>query len=220
MIYIPSGSFQLGDADFDDNPPQTVQLTGYWIYKNLVTVGMYKKFCAAAGVQMPPVPRFDKKWIQHDHPIVNVTWIDALACCKWAGFRLPTEAQWEEAALGCDSRKYPWGNDWDPSRCQNSVGLNQSEPSAVGSFLSGACPYGLPDMASNVWEWCTDWSAADYVKTDHGADPNGSDSDHYKLVRGGSWGYEKPQICRAGGRYWYIPTSRGDDIGFRCASGL
>jgi len=96
------------------------------------------------------------KW-QDDHPIVNVSWDDAVAYAKWAGAALPTEAQWEKAARGTDGRQYPWGNDWDAAKFVSSFGGNAGGTKPVGSCPDGISPYGALDMAGNVWEWCADW---------------------------------------------------------------
>ncbi len=121
MIFIPAGPFLMGDDDMPNNPRHTVKLSSYWIYKDLVTVGMYEKFCKETGRQMPPEPgfagnEFNPGWSKEDHPIVSVSWNDAMAYCAWAGVALPTEAQWEKAARGPDGLKYPWGNEFDQSK--------------------------------------------------------------------------------------------------------
>ena len=85
--------------------------------------------------------------------MVNVDWNDANAYAEWAGAALPTEAEWEKAARGTDGRIYPWGNDWDRTKCVNAV--HSTMP--VGSIPAGASPYGCQDMAGNVWQWCADW---------------------------------------------------------------
>ncbi|MGO8673392.1 MAG: formylglycine-generating enzyme family protein [Capsulimonadaceae bacterium] len=218
MIQIPAGPFQMGDTDQSDNPVHTVTLSSYYIYKNDVTVAMYKKFCAATGHAMPPAP--DWGWDKSNYPIVNVTWNDATAYCKWAGVHLPTEAQWEKAARGTDGRQYPWGNDWDPAKCANSVGTSITSPTPVGSFPAGASPYGAMDMAGNVWNWCSDWYDADYCKGDHGADPTGPDSGDTRVLRGGSWSYNPfADIFRASFRNNVTPTFDNNLLGLRGASG-
>jgi len=118
MIYIPAGEFIMGSSKYDRETPQReVYLDGYWIYKYEVRVAQYRKFCQHTGREMPSPPSW--RWAD-DHPMVNVTWDDAAAYTRWAGGRLPTEAQWEKAARGTDGREYPWGDDWDASKCHCS----------------------------------------------------------------------------------------------------
>ncbi len=203
MIFIPAGAFQMGEEDLSTaigaHPRRTVNLPGYWIYKNLVTVAQYKKFCQATGRQMPEAPRWGLK---DDHPVVNVTAADAEAYCRWAGVRLPSEEEWEKAARGTDGRKYPWGNEWDPSKCANSVGATLSSTMAAGSFPQGASPYGVLDMAGNV-----------------GQLTSSSYDARYRVVCGSSWSDVIPDIFRVACRGLDLPNSRGNGSGFRGAAG-
>ncbi|MGO8673033.1 MAG: SUMF1/EgtB/PvdO family nonheme iron enzyme [Capsulimonadaceae bacterium] len=217
MVYVPGGPFQMGDSDRSDNPVHTVTLSSYYIYKNDVTVEMYKNFCAATGRAMPPEPPWG--WDNGSYPIVNVTWNDAKAYCDWAGVHLPTEAQWEKAARGTDGRQYPWGNDWDPSRCANSVSSNHGpSPMPVGSYPSGASIYGAMDMAGNVWNWCSDWYNADYCKSDHGSDPAGPDGGSRRVLRGGSGATKYPGLFRASYRNNLAPDNYYNNYGLRGAA--
>lgn len=109
-----------------------VYLDGYWMYKYEVTVAQYRKFCKATGRTMPNVPRWGWK---DDHPMVNADPVLAEAYAKWAGCRLPTEAEWEKAARGTDGRRYPWGNKWDVRKCVNSV-----KDRLQGTKPVGSCP--------------------------------------------------------------------------------
>ena len=115
--------------------------------------------------------------------MVNVHWQDAVDYCKWAHVSLPTEIQWEKAARGTDGRRFPSGNNWDHNRCRCSMGSNQADAGStvlVGAYPTGASPYGVMDMAGNVWEWC------------HGSIVDGSQlsdpaSTPRRVLRGGSW---------------------------------
>lgn len=180
------------------------QLPTFSIMKNLVTVAQYRQFCQAVGKQMPTAPRFNPDWSKEDHPIVNVSWYDAVDYCEWAGMTLPTEAQWKLAAYGTDGRQFPWGDEWDSGKCQCYRVKDSTHGTApVGSYPEGASPYGVLDMAGNVWEWCADW---------YDGDRNG------RVLRGGSWFYTHPDGFRAAYRVRNFPGVRGSVYGFRCAS--
>jgi serine/threonine-protein kinase len=218
MIYIPAGEFLMGSNNgYDDEKPQRrVYLDGYWIYKYPVTVAQYRKFCRVTGRQEPPPPYWG--W-EDDHPIVNVSWHDAVAYCEWAGVRLPTEAEWEKAARGTDGRKYPWGNEWDGSKCANSVGSNNLRSTApVGSYPQGVSPYGVHDMAGNVWEWCADWYDGNYYRSAPSKNPQGPSSGERRVLRGGSWNRVGENNFRAADRNRYNPDYRWYNNGFRCAA--
>lgn len=195
MVFIPAGEFLMGDDDQADNPRHSATLSGYWIYKDLVTVGMYKKFCEANGKQMPDAPNFNRNWSKEDHPMVNVTWDDAVAYCRWAGVALPTEAQWEKAARGVDGRKYAWGNTFDSSKLWSQGGGTHR----VGEL--GISPYGCTDMAGNAWQWCADLYDANKTT---------------RNVRGGSWSGGEEVIFRASYRSSGHPGEADVDTGFRC----
>jgi sulfatase modifying factor 1 len=198
--------------DVDEKPAHSVYLDGYYIYKNDVTVAEYKKFCDATGRMMPDPPQWG--WDKASYPVVNVSWDDAVAYAKWAGASLPTEAQWEKAARGTDGRTYPWGNQWDPAKCRN----NASEPSPVGSYPAGASPYGVMDMAGNVWQWCSDWYGADYYGSSPPPNPTGPAGGEYRVLRGGGWGSSDGDDFRCARRLRGAPDIVIDFGGFRCAS--
>jgi formylglycine-generating enzyme required for sulfatase activity len=131
---------------------------------------------------------------------------------------LPTEAQWEKAARGTDGRIYPWGNEWDATKCVNFTN-SKSGTKPVGSILSGSSPYECLDMAGNVWEWCGDWYGADYYKNAPAKNPTGpvTGENRVRVLRGGSWG-NYGDGCRGAYRGNYGPDGYGSNIGFRCAS--
>lgn len=246
MIFIPAGPFLMGDDDDQikdvytgvrNNPRHTVTLSGYWIYRDLVTVGMYKKFCQETGRQMPPDPvihynpnlgkeevlvHFNPKWEKEDQPIVNVSWEDAMAYCQWAGVALPTEAQWEKAARGADGRKFPWGDTFDASKLwfsKSAVG-DAGGTHSVGEL--GVSPYGCTDMAGNVWQWCADYYDASFLGSPAalGPDPVNRNVGDQKerVLRGGAWNCSSlDYLFRTAYRIHNAPIARFISIGFRCA---
>lgn len=228
LILIPAGEFTMGpdDGDYDKAPSHTVYLDAYYIGKYEVTNAQYKKFCDATGHSHPLTPDFEShlrpRWSGGDYfteypnyPVVNVTWEDAKAYCDWAGLRLPTEAEWEKAARGTDGRTYPWGNEWDASKC-NSLESRKYQPTPVGSFPQGASPYGVMDMAGNVCEWCADWWGENYYQNTPNRNPTGPSSGSYRVLRGGSW-FSWQDNCFTSFRGEDWPQGRGDYLGFRCA---
>lgn len=238
MVYIPVGEFIMGTSDeqidvligrfpglrrswFNSEKPQhTVYLDGYWIYKHEVTVAQYRQFCQETGHRMPPTPfpsTGEEKGVgwEDDHPIVNVNYNDAIAYSQWAGVELPTEAQWEKAGRGIDGRLWPWGSEWDSSKCNSvdSVGKTTS----VGRYPLGASPYGVMDMAGNVWEWCADWYDDNYYRKAPSHNPPGPARGTWRVLRGGSWRYV-PSSVRVANRYRASPVSSSPSMGFRCSS--
>ncbi len=229
MVYIPAGTFTMGSFyyDNDEQPPHEVFLDGYWMGKTEVTVGQYKVFISDTG-HGPLSSSVSKYSPGDDHPVVYVSWDDADAYCKWLSkkiglnFKLPTEAQWEKAARGTDGRKYPWGEhdpyhkkkyyanyDYDPDNYEED-GYRYTAP--VGFYPQGASPYGLVDMAGNVWEWCYDWYGpynAGYQKN-----PTGPESVSYRVLRGGSWNY-RTESLRCANRNYAFSIIHFSEVGFR-----
>ena len=162
LVEIPSGWFLMGlpkGVEFDDAYSlHKVYLGTYRIARTTVTVAQFRHYDQQSGNHYnweARKPRWG--WEQANYPMVNVTWEEALAYCKWAGGDLPTVAEWEKAARGTDGRVFPWGNTWDSRHCVH----NAKHPEEVGSKPSGNSPYGVQDMAGNVWQWSKDY----YVRT-------------------------------------------------------
>ncbi|HVO93981.1 MAG TPA: SUMF1/EgtB/PvdO family nonheme iron enzyme [Terriglobales bacterium] len=219
-ILIPAGAFVMGDDE--DSPRREIFVDAFYLDKFEITVRRYAQFLAATGNVRPPA-EWETVHIQTDGelPVVGVDWGDAASYCKWAGKRLPTDAEWEKAARGTDERKYPWGNDAPtPERArygkpyQNAV--YKDGVVRVGSYTKGASPFDIFDLAGNVSEWVADWYSESFPRGDV-RNPKGPESGTGRVIRGGGW-YDPPQRISATRRMYASPSNRADDIGFRCAS--
>ncbi len=228
MVYVPAGEFLMGSADDetnsynDEKPQHKVYLDAFWIDRTEVTNQQYQR-CVAAGACHQSYFADNASLNGDTHPVVGVSWDDAIAYCRWAGRSLPTEAQWEKAARGTDGRIYPWGN--QTASCDYAVMLengsgncgqgNQSWP--VGSKPQGASPYGALDMAGNVSEWTTSLHRSyPYDATDGREDVQ---SDNARIMRGGSR-YDPVSLVRSAYRRIVLDSSRRTHLGFRCAQSI
>ena len=243
MVYVPAGEFMMGShgadpkADTDESPRHTVYLDSYWIDRLEVTNFRYAEFlntlgdhigtcegqdCAETQVEdkNSHILRQGGRYVVErgfeDHPVTQVNWYGARAYCRWAGARLPTEAEWEKAARGVDGRAYPWGKEM-PNCKKAQYGDCGGETVPVGTKPRGDSPYGALDMAGNVWEWVADWYEPAYYRSSPAQNPLGPEPGLHKAFRGGSWGYP-PTFLRTTDRARNRPTYAGFDIGFRCAA--
>ncbi len=242
MQPIPAGGFLMG-AEGDpaakdrEKPQHLVRLDDYAVDRTEVTIAMFAEFIASSG-HLPAAARngYGYRWLggrwaqtQGAHwedaagdgspdngsmPVTQVSWDDAHAYCAWAHRRLPTEAEWEKAARGSDGRRFPWG-DAEPTDALLRFGQLDG-PVAVGSFPAGASPFGVMDMAGNVWEWTADWYGPEYYAESPADNPAGPASGQYRVIRGGGWN-TGPSNARVTNRDVAEPDSYNDMLGFRCA---
>jgi formylglycine-generating enzyme required for sulfatase activity len=215
MVEVPGGAFTMGsgdaDADADEQPVARIPVETFWIDRVEVTNRRYLR-CMEAGRCTPPSGSDPAQHARAEEPVTILSWAQADAYCRWAGKRLPTEAEWEKAARGVDGRRYPWGDSFAPGRASagRTFGLGP-----VGRHPAGASPYGVLDMAGSVWEWTASlYRPYPYDARDGRNDPTARGA---RVNRGGSWHYGP----------WYVRTTyratadhgyrRVPDLGARCA---
>ncbi len=260
LAYIPAGDFVMGSdphqCEFVQNeelPQHTLALPAYYMALTPVTNRQYLAFVQACAYRCPehwPSDGFPEDWV--DHPVINVSWYDALTYCAWLTerlsrekcvakvwhggrwetieidaeawrFFLPSEAEWEKAARGTDGRLYPWGNFWDAKRC-NTKESRQDLPSPVQAYPLGASPYGVLEMAGNVWEWTRTVWGADIVEPlfrypynpADGREDIAADKSMYRVLRGGSYNYGRA-AARCASRNRLLPGHGNWFVGFRVA---
>jgi formylglycine-generating enzyme required for sulfatase activity len=239
LVEIPAGEFKMGstkDTDplaLDEEVPQhTVYLDTYWIDRTEVTNRQYAK-CVEAGACTKPANNYSSNRGSYydnpqfaDYPVIFVSWNQAADYCAWAERRLPTEAEWENAARGPAGHIYPWGDTFDGTlanycdiNCQAAWRDTRfddgfADTSPVEDYLDGASMYGILNMAGNVYEWVADWYEP--YSQDSLTNPTGPASGIDKIIRGGSWGDDQTHI-RSAIRSPIIPDNWMDFIGFRCA---
>ncbi|MDH4137500.1 MAG: SUMF1/EgtB/PvdO family nonheme iron enzyme [Anaerolineae bacterium] len=253
MVLVLAGPFLMGSTEDDElardneHPQHTVELPAYRIGRYPLTNAEYARFIEAGGYANPDYwtaagwawreesgvtqPGYweDKKWNRPDHPMVGVSWYEAVAYCRWlvealqvAGaldegevIRLPSEAEWEKAARGEHARRWPWGDDFDPAKA-NTAETGPGRTTPVGQYSpAGDSSYGAADMAGNVWEWCSSLYLG--YPYDRGDDRGDLEAGGGRVLRGGSW-LDHRVSARCASRNWDLPSLSHRSIGFRLVS--
>ncbi len=235
-VLIPPSAFVMGTdiesfygtilaqsryAKLDEGPIHVQFLEPYRIARYPVTNAEYEVFVNATGHQSPPHWQSGK--VSADEatlPVVHISWHDANVYAQWAQRRLPTEAEWEKAARGADGRIYPWGNEFEPSADQTDTEgratLLTEQLTPVGNRPAAVSPYGVHEVAGNVWEWTADWYQP-YEGNTHG---DGDYGNKHKVLRGGSWLEVRDETAnryfRCANRLHAPPNYTASNIGFRC----
>lgn len=235
MVEIPAGSFTMGSADgpADERPAHSVTLPAFHIDRLPITNAEFAKFLDAVGpfnakgerlfdADDPDarVHRVGAHWTAdagfERHPVIEVSWLGAREYCAWLGKRLPTEAEWEKAARGSDTRRYPWGNALpDATRAQFNAAFNETAP--VDRFSAGASASGVQDLAGNAWEWVS--SAYRPYPYDAGDGREDLSPGPARGTRGGGHdsGPDEITVTQRGRNLSRNPRSGHHNIGFRCA---
>jgi formylglycine-generating enzyme required for sulfatase activity len=215
LVYIPQAEFVMGYGF--DAPIHNVSLDGYWIQQTAVTNRMFSQ-CVSVGSCTSPAQEVGGPVYSNpefaNHPVVGVTWDQAQAYCSWTQGTLPSEAQWEKAARGVDGKNFPWGDD-EPACDLLNFGFCSGATSEVNAFLAGASPYGLYDMAGNVFEWVNDWYSDTYYNTAPALNPPGPEGGQDRVIRGSSFETDPKQAASAV-RHFGPQDYHNRDLGFRC----
>jgi formylglycine-generating enzyme required for sulfatase activity len=246
MVRVPAGYFWMGSDQSDpetleeEEPRHWLYLPEFWIGRYPVTVTQFAAFVKdtgytttsskiATGWWWPPLPgHWQPLMGKDDHPMTWLSWYDAIAYCQWLSgctgrrYTLPSEAEWEKAARGEDGRIYPWGNEWDPDRCNLSES-RKGDTTPVGLYSPhGDSPFGCADMAGNAWEWTRSLWGKDYCAPEFrypyasmdGREDMGAPRELQRIIRGGSFTADR-LFVRCAFRFSYYPRDGYLGIGFR-----
>ena len=233
MVLIPAGPFTMGsdDGPHNERPAHTVTLDAYSIDRYEVTLSLYRKFLEEGKYDAPPTWDDEAATLVGDRPAIGMRWESAAAYCRWAGKRLPTEAEWEKAARGTDGRRYPWVEMQpfvDIANYNRGMWVSETitlmavpgglEGMSVRHGLKegGKSPFGVFHMAGNAAEWVADWYERDYYQKSPERNPSGPMAGEKRVLRGGSWA-DVPSALRTTARFSAEPNFEDRTIGFRCA---
>ena len=228
MLLVPSGVFFMGstarEAATHEQPVTQVSLSCFFLSRFPITNAQYEKFDPSHKTKRAP-------WADDNHPVVYVNSKEAEKFCQWLSskegkkYRLPTEPEWEYAARGMDGRSYPWGERLDAGNLANFadkqtnfawrdpvIDDGYAESSPVGSYPRGASPFGIEDMAGNVYEWCLDYF--ENYKGKERVNPRGPTNGSKRIYRGGSWKARATNL-RTTARNHNLPEYLSNDVGFR-----
>jgi formylglycine-generating enzyme required for sulfatase activity len=221
MVWVPPGPFPMGSEDgaFDEKPVHEVELDGYYIDKHEVSWRQWR----LSGLPLPkdidgaPIKEHKPVWGRGDElPVSYIKWGDAQAYAAWAGKRLPTEAEWEKAARGTDGRTFPWGN--EPPTFEQAVWkdhpVGKEQPAPVDCCAAGASPYGVLNMAGNVFEWVEDFYDPKFYAGSPKKNPVNTTESAHKVLRGGAFVLEVEDLVTTLRNRQY-PIEGQDYVGFR-----
>ncbi len=227
MVLIPAGSFIMGSDDMnalpDQKPAHEVTLKAYWIDRYTVTNAQFAQ-CVALGYCYMPRDLSSASHSDYftnkdfaDYPVIHVDRNQAHAYCTWAGKRLPTEAEWEKAARGTEGFLFPWGNEL-PETLPMQTGLfGKGDTISVDSFAEGVSPYGVYNMAGNVWEWTADQYDPYYYSKSPAENPVSVTGGNEYVIRGYSWAYPFSRYEITLRNFAYV-LNHTYDLGFRCVA--
>lgn len=228
MILIPEGEFVMGNDEraFDERPIHKLYIDAYYIDQFEATNEQYYKFWMNNRSHTPEsfseeygIGKWPDRALKNPkHPVIGVSWHDAVAYADWIGKRLPTEAEWEKAARGLTDNYWSWGNSFtDTEAYANSWNGNDGYDNMlapVGNYPKGVSPYGIMDMTGNVWEWVSDWYSDTYYRQSPKRNPKGPKTGTWRVIRGGAW-IDKINRCTTTIRLYFYPNLKTSFIGFR-----